>query len=114
METKMDKVKKDLPKTCDEFEYFIKKMYEVFLLKQAMYGTENISIGGDISDSKDRKMALLGVWFRMNDKIQRIQNILKKEFDDEDIEFESLEDSYLDLANYAIISLLVKREIWGK
>jgi len=57
---------------------------------------------------------LLGIWFRMNDKIQRIQNILKKDFSDEEVEFEPLEDSYLDLANYAIISLLVKREIWGK
>ena len=63
---------------------------------------------------EDRKMALLGLWFRMNDKIQRIQNILKKDFKDDDIKFESLEDTYMDLANYAIISLLVKKEVWGK
>lgn len=112
--TKFDEVKKELPKTVEEFEYFTQKMFEMFLLKQAMYGPDNISLGGDIEKSKDRKLALLGIWFRMNDKIQRIQNILKKDFTDEDIEFESLEDSYLDLANYAIISLLVKREIWGK
>mgnify|MGYP001158583541 FL=1 len=113
----MDKIKKekeDLPMTCESFEKLTSQMIAVFLSKQAMYGPDNISLGGDMTDEKDRKMALLGIWFRMNDKIQRIQNILKKDFSDEEVEFEPLEDSYLDLANYAIISLLVKREIWGK
>lgn len=111
---KIKNVKKELPITCEEFVELTKTLYDIFVKKQAMYGPDNISLGGDMTNEKDRKMALLGVWFRMNDKIQRIQNILKKDFSDEDIEFEPLEDSYIDLANYAIISLLVKREIWGK
>ena len=111
---KIKKVKEDLPITCESFESLTAQMIAVFLSKQAMYGPDNISLGGDMSDEKDRKLALLGIWFRMNDKIQRMQNILKKDFSDDEVEFEPLEDSYLDLANYAIISLLVKREIWGK
>ena len=39
--------------------------------------------------------------------------IYLKDFKDDDIKFESLEDTYMDLANYAIISLLVKKEEWG-
>ena len=113
-EDKLDKLKESLPKTCSNFEAFTEEMFDIFLKKQAMYGSDNISLGGDMSNPKDRKLALLGLWFRMNDKIQRIQNILKNDFSDKEIEFESLEDSYLDLANYAIISLLVKREFWGK
>ena len=27
---------------------------------------------------------------------------------------ESIEDSYLDLANYSIISLIVRSKLWGK
>jgi hypothetical protein len=111
---KIKKVKEDLPITVENFEKVTNTLFSIFLAKQAMYGPDNISLGGDMTDEKDRKMALLGVWFRMNDKIQRIQNILKKDFNDDEVEFEPLEDSYIDLANYAIISLLVKREIWGK
>jgi hypothetical protein len=111
---KIKKVKEDLPITVENFEKVTNTLFSIFLSKQAMYGPDNISLGGDMTDEKDRKMALLGVWFRMNDKIQRIQNILKKDFNDDEVEFEPLEDSYIDLANYAIISLLVKREIWGK
>ena len=114
MQNDLEQLQLELQNTCDTFKSLTDEMYSIFIKKQSMYGLSNVSLNGDMSKYEDRKMALLGLWFRMNDKIQRISNILKKDFNDDDIKFESLEDSYMDLANYAIISILVKREIWGK
>lgn len=114
MNNDLELLQKELQKTCDTFQSITDEMFKIFIKKQSMYGLSNVSLSGDMSKYEDRKMALLGLWFRMNDKIQRIQNILKKDFQNDDIKFESLEDSYLDLANYAVISLLVKKEVWGK
>ena len=110
----LEQLQIELRTTCDTFKGLTDEMYSIFINKQAMYGLSNISLAGDMSKYEDRKMALLGLWFRMHDKIQRINNILKKDFKDDEIKFESLEDSYMDLANYAIISILVKKEVWGK
>ena len=67
-------------------------------------------IGGNIEDVEDRKMALLGLWIRSNDKMERIKNLMKTN----NANNESIEDSYLDLANYSIISMLVRSKTWGK
>jgi hypothetical protein len=56
-------------------------------------------------------LSLMGLWFRMNDKIQRILNIVSNQAQPNN---ESLEDSWTDLSNYSIISILVHRNKWGK
>lgn len=66
-------------------------------MKQRDYGSGNISSFGEF-----------GVLVRMNDKMERLKNLLKMELPKN----ESVEDSYLDLANYAIIAVLVRRGIW--
>lgn len=114
MANDLEQLQLEIQKTCDTFKSITDDMYTIFIKKQSMYGLTNVSLSGDMEKYEDRKMALLGLWFRMHDKIQRINNILKKDFKDDEISFESLEDSYMDLANYAIISILVKKEVWGK
>ena len=73
----------------------------MLLSKHEDYGSKNIAAapGG----------ALNGLRVRMHDKLARINNLLDKGVEPEN---ESLYDSFLDLANYAIIAQLVIRGEW--
>lgn len=53
--------------------------------------------------------ALNGLRVRMHDKLARINNLVDK---NKDPKYESLEDSFKDLANYAVIALMVLRGKW--
>jgi hypothetical protein len=77
------------------------ELNELLLSKHRDYGPRNISDapGG----------ALNGLRVRMHDKLARINNLVDSGASPE---HESLEDSFKDMANYAIIGLLVLREQW--
>jgi hypothetical protein len=79
------------------------ELNELLLSKHRDYGPKNISDapGG----------ALNGLRVRMHDKLARINNLVDN---DARPEHESLEDSFKDMANYAIIGLLVLRDKWDK
>jgi len=87
---------KQFPETCEAFQKMLGEMYDTFC---------------DLSDEDNKKMALMGIWFRSNDKMARIENIVNKS---NVPNHESLEDSYLDLANYSVIATIVGRDAWGK
>ena len=105
----INECEKKHPETCKKFKETLNEMYSTFCKKQLDYGPGNIMIGGNIEDVEDRKMALLGLWIRSNDKMERIKNLMKTN----NANNESIEDSYLDLANYSIISMLVRSKTWG-
>ena len=99
------------PEASAEYKKITKNLYKTLCKKALDYGPENITLNLDISKEENKKMSLLGLWFRTNDKINRVKNILlsgKKPNN------ESIEDSWLDMANYAIISLMVNRNKWLK
>jgi Nucleotide modification associated domain 1 len=76
---------------------------ETLLLKKHKdYGPRNIADapGGAIN----------GLRVRMHDKLARINNLIENNRTPEN---ESFEDSFKDLANYAIIGLLVLRGKWN-
>lgn len=79
----------------------IKELSELLLSKHRDYGPKNISLapGGAIN----------GLRVRMHDKLARINNLVDSGANPQ---HESLEDSFKDMANYAIIGLLVLREQW--
>ena len=52
------------------------------------------------------------LWFRMNDKIQRLKTLLMG--NKESAVDEPLEDAYLDVSNYGIMATIVKNGKWGK
>ena len=89
------------------FEYHVGKTFQelldLLLSKHKDYGPKNISDapGG----------ALNGLRVRMHDKLARINNLYNSQTNPE---HESLEDSFKDMANYAIIGLLVLRGEWDK
>lgn len=90
-----------------EFEEAVQQVFQhaksVLLKKHADYGPKNIaqSPGGPLN----------GIRVRMWDKFARINNLMDKGTDSEP-EYESLYDSFLDMANYAIIAMLVLDEDW--
>ena len=79
------------------------ELAELLLSKHKDYGPKNISEspGGPIN----------GLRVRMHDKLARINNLVDSGAAPT---HESLEDSFKDMANYAIIGLLVLRGQWGK
>ena len=109
--TAVQLMEQQYPETTDEFKKLQKEQYELFCEKQMDYGPSNISVGTDLSREEDVKLSLTGLWFRMNDKIQRIMNLLMS---GREINNEPLEDSYLDVSNYGIMATIVKNGKWGK
>ena len=106
------KVIDEYPNTCKEFEDIQSEMFELFLRKQADYGPTNVGMGSDVVDTDDKvKRSLAGLSVRMNDKIQRLLNLT---FNNRDPKNESVEDTLIDIANYAVMALIVQRKQWGK
>ena len=99
------------PETAKMFQDMQFSQWELFCKKQKDYGPKNISVGTNLETEDDVKLALTGLWFRMNDKMQRYQQIV---MNDQHPENESLMDTFMDLANYALIAQLVQEKVWGK
>lgn len=93
--------------TILQFEEDAQKIYDellaILVKKQIDYGPYNIwhAPGG----------ATNGLMVRMSDKLERLKNLIYKKVTPNN---ESLEDSFVDLANYAIIGLMVQRGVWAK
>ena len=87
-------------------------MYETFCKKQRNYGPGNISVGTQLLTDEDVKLALTGLFFRKNDKIQRIKQLVVLGQPDE--VGEAIQDTYEDLSVYGIIAQLVQRGKWAK
>ena len=69
------KMEEEWPEMTKEFKKIQKEQYELFLYKQHDYGPGNISVGTFLVTPEEIKLSLTGLWFRMNDKLQRV-NIL--------------------------------------
>ena len=104
-------IEQQYPETADEFKRIQKEQYELFCKKQMDYGPSNISVGTNLITEEEVKLSLTGLWFRMNDKIQRIKNLL---MNNKKVNNEPLEDSFLDVSNYGIMATIVKNGKWGK
>lgn len=79
------------------------ELFEILAKKQVDYGPLNIwnAPGG----------ATNGLMVRMSDKLERLKNLIYNSIEPNN---EALEDSFIDIANYAIIALMVERGIWEK
>ena len=106
------KVIDSYPNTCKEFEDIQSEMFDLFLRKQADYGPTNIGMGSEVVDTDDKaKRSLIGLSVRLNDKVQRLLNLT---LNNKEPNNESLEDTLIDIANYAVMALIVQRKVWGK
>ena len=108
----IEKMEQEWPEMTKEFKKIQQEQYELFLHKQHDYGPGNISVGTQLSTDDEIKLSLTGLWFRMNDKIQRLKTLLMG--NKESAVDEPLEDAYLDVSNYGIMATVVKNGKWGK
>ena len=109
----VEQMERDWPEMTKEFQKIQKEQYELFLHKQHDYGPGNISVGSTLETEEDVKLSLTGLWFRMNDKIQRLKTLLMGERTAA-VEGEPMEDAFLDVSNYGIMATIVSRGKWGK
>lgn len=79
------------------------EMSNLLVKKQIDYGAGNINnaYGGAIN----------GLLVRMGDKFERLKHLYST---GSKPNFEAIEDSFKDLANYAIIAIMVERGLWPK
>ena len=82
----------------------IDELGNLLISKQRDYGPGNINnaFGGPMN----------GLLVRMGDKFERLKNLFA--FGDGKPQHEPIEDSFKDLANYAIIAMMVQRGKWPK
>jgi hypothetical protein len=100
------------PQTTEEFKKILDEMYFTFCKKQRNYGPGNISVGTALETKDDVKLSLTGLWFRINDKVQRLKQLVVLGQPDE--VGESIQDTYEDLSVYGVIAQLVQRGKWAK
>ena len=109
----VDILESEYPLMTDEFKRLQRIQYETFCRKQLDYGPANIAVGTQLKTKEDIKLSKTGLWFRMNDKIQRMKNLLmgdREAF----VKDEPIEDACMDVSNYGIMATIVKNEKWGK
>lgn len=99
------------PELAEEFQKVQQEQYELFASKMLDYGLSNISLGSDLSTRDDKNLSLTGIWLRCNDKINRLKNMLKRQGKNY-VQGEAMIDSFIDIANYGIIAMLVMRNKW--
>ena len=117
-EGKMDEVdaiayiEKEYPETSKEFKEIQFEQWATFCKKQMDYGPSNIAMGTSLRTKEDRRLSLIGLIVRINDKIQRLMNLVVKH--NRDAQNEPVMDAFKDLSVYGIIAQIVDNGKWGK
>jgi hypothetical protein len=99
------------PEQTTAFRYMLDQMYELHLVKNQDYSPSNINGVG-----------MIGLATRLWDKTVRVMNLLGFNIEARLISYdvakepknESLEDTFIDLANYGVIGRLMMIGKWGK
>ena len=96
------------PELTKEYKKIMMEQYVLFCKKHRNYGPTNINVGTNLETEGDIKLALTGLWFRINDKIQRLKNLVVQ--GEPDTVGESIDDTFQDLSVYALIGRIVKQK----
>ena len=117
-EVKMDEVdamnyiEKEYPETSKEFHKIQFEQWSTFCKKQMDYGPSNISMGTSLINDDEKRLSLIGLIVRINDKVQRLINLVVK--NNREAQNEPTIDAFKDLSVYGIIAQIVKNGKWGK
>lgn len=98
------------PKQFRTMRMFFNSVYRLTVKKNSDYGPGNIGLTGEI-----------GVLVRLSDKIMRLLNLFGFKFtstfdeftNPKDPDFESVNDTWMDVAGYAGIGFTVNKGFWG-
>tara|TARA_B110000285_G_C15053928_1_gene578487 strand:- start:62 stop:439 length:378 start_codon:yes stop_codon:yes gene_type:complete len=99
------------PAIYNAYERISKEQFHLFARKMLDYGKGNISVGSNLDTPEEEKVALTGLWFRMNDKIQRLKQLVLLSREAK-VTTESVTDTFQDLSIYGIIAQIVKSKQW--
>ena len=105
-------IEEHYPETADEFKRLQKEQYELFCRKQMDYGPSNIAMGTSLDTDEEKRLSKIGLIVRINDKIQRLINLVVK--NNREAQNEPTIDAFKDLACYGIIAQIVQNGKWGK
>ena len=100
------------PATTKAFKALQETDYKTFCKKQMDYGPGNIAMGTPLATEEDKLFSLGAINVRVNDKVQRLLNLINKHR--RAPQNESIEDAYMDLSVYGVIARLVQLGKWGK
>lgn len=110
-ELMIEKFEAEYPHLATSFKKLQEDQYTMFASKMSDYGLGNISLGTKLETSDEKKMSLSGIFFRVNDKINRWKNMLIKGGEAQN---EPLVDSWKDISVYCLIAQLVDGDNWKK
>ena len=105
-------IEQTYPETALEFKRLQKEQYELFCRKQMDYGPSNIAMGTSLNTDEEKRLSLIGLIVRINDKVQRLINLVIK--NNREAQNEPTIDAFKDLSVYGIIAQIVKNGKWGK
>ena len=108
----IDYIEKNYPETAKEFQRLQFEQWLLFCKKQMDYGPSNISMGTDLKTEDEKRLSLVGLIVRVNDKVQRLLNLIVK--NNRNAQNEPTVDAFKDLACYGIIAQIVQSGKWGK
>jgi hypothetical protein len=107
----VQELKVKYPEIAQEFERIVGEQYSLFAAKMLDYGKGNISVGTNLETPEEVKLSLTGLWFRMNDKMNRMKNLVLLN-NKPKVETESTVDTFQDLSIYGIIAQIVQNGKW--
>ena len=110
-ELMIEKFETEYPHLATSFKKLQEDQYTMFASKMSDYGLGNISLGTKLETPDEKKMSLSGIFFRVNDKINRWKNMLIKGGEAQN---EPLVDSWKDISVYCLIAQLVDGDNWKK
>ena len=99
---------KNYPEMTTEYKKIMMEEYILFCKKHRNYGTGNVNVGTNLETNADVKLSLTGLWFRLNDKIQRLKNLVV--LCEPDTVGESIQDTFQDMSVYGIIAQIVQQK----
>ena len=108
----IDYIEENYPETAKEFQRLQFEQYNLFCKKQMDYGPTNISMGTPLATDSEKRLSLVGLIVRINDKVQRLLNLMVK--NNREAQNEPSIDAFKDLACYGIIAQIVQNGKWGK
>ena len=95
------------PEIAEEYKKIMMEQYVLFCKKHRNYGPSNITVGTNLETEADIKLSLTGLWFKLNDKVQRLKNLVVA--GEPDTVGEPIEDTLKDLSVYGVIGQIVQQ-----
>ena len=105
-------IEKTYPETAKEFQRLQFEQWNLFCKKQMDYGPSNIAMGTSLDTPEEKRLSKIGLIVRINDKVQRLINLVVK--NNREAQNEPAIDAFKDLACYGIIAQIVEAGKWGK